>query len=459
MRAIGFDLLRDGADGGSLRMKQKVIRFGPRIITIGILGVLGILYGCGGNAGVGNGTIVGRVFSDSSSASFAKTPVGGVTVVARRLTGNPLIVRRALTDSNGQFVFPDIFTGPYSLGFSKEGFIPIDPINGGTTTRTNVGAEDVFVESDSTSVIPDVVLATNLQSGSATAIITVLDGVTGDPVSNATVSVGVGVSSNGGTNGVYVMTVPLQPFDDSANQPNSDRQLSIQAEGYNAFNDAVGVGLVANETVERTIFLSPLTVEFEGVVRLSSFFKADEIIDITQVNITVENAISGQIQNIASSRPNGEGEFRVPGVPASNSQITRTFNLRFTHPNLQTAVVSNVVAPRAGVRTVPLVVTMNFITVDVIGLVADNLGGFPPTGTAVCVETGQQASVVNGTFTIPGVPVQQAPGDAAFTFNVCAFNLAGVPGSVSFIARPVSDGSPNPVFALGLGVLAVGACN
>jgi len=90
MRAIGFDLLRDGADGGSLRMKQKVIRFGPRIITIGILGVLGILYGCGGNAGVGNGTIVGRVFSDSSSASFAKTPVGGVTVVARRLTGNPL---------------------------------------------------------------------------------------------------------------------------------------------------------------------------------------------------------------------------------------------------------------------------------------------------------------------------------------------------------------------------------
>src|SRR5437660_1593429 len=83
---------------------------------------------------------------------------------------------------------------------------------------------------------------------------------------------------------------------------------------------------------------------------------------------------------------------------------------RVTHPDLNTVVLSNVVAPRAGGRTIPQVVTMSFITVDVTGTIVSTNGIFPNTGTVVCVETGQSAAVVNGAFTIAGVPVSQAQG-------------------------------------------------
>lgn len=453
-------------------MKRWIHRYGARVAASGFILFLASLYGCGGSAGVPNGTIVGRVFSDASSASFSQTPLAGVAVVARRQDSNFDVIRRVFTDANGQFVFDDMPTGDYLLGFSRQGFIPIDRELQPTTTGTNFVREDIFVEPGSTAIVPDITMRTNRQTGSGIAVITVLDSFTGDPVTHATVTAGVAVTSNGGTNGVYTLLVPLEPNDSTVTvTPFGDtpRRFSVQAEGYDEIQTQL-IGLVANETVERTVFLNPLRVSFEGVIRLDSFLKVRDLIDLTQIDIVVQNTTVGTVAPRSNSvpgvdivGPNENGVFVIDGVPSSNSNLTRSFNIRFTHPDLNTVVLSNVVAPRAGGRTIPMVVTMSFITVDVTGTLVSNLGLFPTTGQVVVVETGQAAAIVNGAFTIPGVPVQQAEGDQALTFRACGFiidplNGLTVPIGSSVTVRTVSDGTPNPLFSLGLLVGNAGGC-
>lgn len=455
-------------------MKRWIHRHGARVAATGFILFLASLYGCGGSAGVPNGTIIGRVFSDASSASFSQTPLAGVAVVVRRQDADPLdIIRRVFTDANGQFVFDDMPTGQYLIGFSRQGFIPIDRELTATTTGTNFVREDIFVEPGSTSVVPDITMRTNRQTGSGVAVITVLDGFTGDPVTHATVTAGVAVTSNGGTNGVYSLLVPLEPNDTTVTlTPFGDtpRRLSVQAEGYEVLESQL-IGLVANETVERTIFLNPLRVSFEGVIRLDSFLKITELITIRdRVDIQVQNSTVGTLAPRSNSTPgvtivgpNDNGVFVIDGVPSSNSNLTRSFNIRFTHPNLNTVVLSNVVAPRAGGRSIPMVVTMSFITVDVTGTLVVSNGIFPTTGQVVVEETGQAAAIVNGAFTIPGVPVQQADGDLGMTFRLCGLfpdpvtGLA-IPAGATVTVRPVSDGTPNPLFSLGLLVGSPGNC-
>ena len=95
--------------------------------------------------------------------------------------------------------------------------------------------------------MPDVTLETNRQTGSGVLTITVLDEVTGDPVNFATVTAGVVVSSNGGNNGVYTLSVPILPNDATTrNSPaeSSSKAVLIQADGYQV--NEFSLGLVDN---------------------------------------------------------------------------------------------------------------------------------------------------------------------------------------------------------------------
>jgi hypothetical protein len=437
------------------RLRKLAVVYGPRVIAALLFITLGSMFGCGGSAGVDDGTVVGRVFSDASSVSSSKSPIGGVTVVLRRLNPNPLVVRRTLSDANGNFVFTGVPVGQYNIGYSKEGFLPIDPDNGATTTRTNLVGQDIFVESGQTVQATDVTLETNRQAGSGTLILTILDEVTGDPVTFATVTAGVVVSSNGGNNGVYTLSVPILPNDQTTrNTPleSSSKGVLIQADGYgvNQFN----VGLVANETVRRTVFLKALPVIIDGLIRISRF---QGLFDLSGVQIKATNTQSPLDATPLIANAAGNGLFTLSGVPASNANLTRTFNLRITHPDMQTVVITNVVAPRAGDRTIPLTIVLTPLTVDVTGtvLVQTPVVGvpvpqpdLPGNGTAVIVQTGQSGAIVNGNYTIAGVPTANHPGTLGLTLELRAFDAFGQLRSGTVQIRPLSDGSPNPIFVV-----------
>lgn len=437
--------------------RARAFRYGPQLSAYGFLVALAVMLGCGGNAGVDNGTVVGRVFSNASGISQSRTPLANVTVVLRRTAGTLAVIRRGLSDANGQFVFGEVPVGPYTLGYSRQGFIPIDPNQGSSTTVTNLVARDIFVEPASTTIVPDVTLDTNFQTGSSTVVITVLDSITGDPITAGTVSAGVVVTSNGGNNGVYTLNVPIQPGDtsDFTSPLGAGAGIfTVQADGFQTFTG--NIGLVANETIRQTVFLIPTTVRIEGLVRVARF---EALFDLLQVAIKITNAA------VTVTGPDLRGFFTISNVPSSNSQFTRTFNIRFTHHNLQTFVLSNFVAPRSGERSVPLVVTMTPITVDVVGSVIDASGNLPNSGlgldTATILETGQSTNIVNGAYTIPAVPVRNRLTDTSFTIRLRAFNPTAInpnpPPATGRIegadlanVRPLSDGSPNAVFIVPL---------
>src|SRR5262249_36413356 len=150
------------------KLSRAIASYGPQAIAVMLFVTLGLMLGCGGSAGVDDGIVTGRVFSDASSTSAAKTPIGAVDVVLRRQSPQPLVPRRTQTDANGNYVFTSVPIGSYTLGYAKNGFLPIDPVVSTTTTRTNVVGRDIIVESGQTVVVPDVVLETNFQTGSGT---------------------------------------------------------------------------------------------------------------------------------------------------------------------------------------------------------------------------------------------------------------------------------------------------
>lgn len=437
------------------RLTSVIATYGPRVIAVALFVTLGMMLGCGGSAGVDDGTVIGRVFSDASSLSSSKSPIGGVTVVLRRQTPQPLVIRRTTTDANGNFVFTSTPIGNYTIGYSKEGFLPIDPVISTTTTRTNQVGRDIIVESGQTVVVPDVTLETNRQTGSGTLVLTVLDEATGDPVNFATVTAGVVVSSNGGNNGVYTLSVPILPDDGTTRDTpleSNTKGVLVQADGYSI--NQFQLGLVANETVRRTVFLKPLPVVIDGLIRISRF---QNLFDLTRVEVKLTNTQSSLDGTplVVNAAPNGL--FTIANVPASNANLTRTFNLRITHPDLQTTVITNVVAPRAGDRTIPLTIVMNPLTVDVTGTVLVATPSvatpvpqpdLPGNGTVVIEETGQSAAIVNGNYTIAGVPTRMAANSSALTLRAAAFDSFGQLRTGSATIRPQSDGSPNPIFVV-----------
>jgi hypothetical protein len=288
---------------------------------------------------------------------------------------------------------------------------------------------------------------------------TVLDRVTAAPVTHATVIAGSAVTSNGGTNGVYTLSVPVivpDPDAPAGTQPRST-SYTITADGYITDPPAT-VQLVANETINITVSVNPATAYISGQLEVSAYqtlynLASDVIITSDQI------PRSALIRNLVIE-PNG---YFTVKVPCSNAFDTRQFNLRFDHPLMRETVVSNIVAPRAnGTRQITSPVILNPITVDIVGTVADSFGNAPnqtnPSGLPDMVtitQTGQMANIINGSYTIPNVPVCSTTIEPrqftleASAYNPLATNPSGGVGTIESGTKPitpVSDGTANPIF-------------
>lgn len=454
------------------RIRSETRRTLTRLLAIGFLvGVLGSL-GCGGSVGIDEGSIVGRVFGNSFGGSSTPTPLAGVTIVAQRTTDQPMVIRTTVSDDNGDFVFTNMPTGEYTMGYALRGFETIDTAQGATNSRTALGEQvRVFVEPEGTSIAPDITLRKLPDEGDATIVITMVDLITGDPITNATVTVGGATTSNGGSNGVYTLSVPIRT--DSGGDGGSGANpgpfpIVVTADGY-VGGDQIQpqqVVPIANETVTVTVQASPIQARITGFVQISQF---QTLYDRSQIAVTVDNVpvrFSGADFNGSSLVVDQNGFFTV-NVPSSNSVLTRQFNLNFTAPNLQTTVVSNVVAPPpVGTRQLTSPVVMQPVTVDLVGTVVDSNGNAPnqlnPQGvpdTVVLNETGQIGNIINGAYTIPDVPATDPRvGPMQFNLTASAFNPTapnpaggfGLQETATQMVTPVSDGTANPTFAVAL---------
>ncbi len=405
--------------------KRKTSFTGASALAGLVLTAVAIIVGCGGNAGVDNGTVTGKVFSNFSQGVAGRVPESGVTIVAQRETDPPQVVRTGLTDSNGEYVLGDLPTGAYVIGFAKDGFQTIDTRSGATAQRTALGEQvRVFVEPGGVSLAPEVTLRKLAGVGNSTVIVTIFDRITGQPINNATVTVGTATTSNGGNNGVYTLEVPVNVNNPEApfGQPNSER-IIVAADGF-AADSANFVVPIADQTVRTTISLRPEQAIIQGIIRVAQF---EQLYNRQTILINVSNANLNEQQTI-----NPDGSFTIT-VPRSTPSLTRQFNLVFTHPGLDTFTLSNVVAPVGGGRTLSQVVEMRPRLVDLVGNVIDSLGQAPNNlgpvaDTATILQTGQQSTIINGTYTIPQVPVGTDAGAGAggLTIQVRVFNPSRV---------------------------------
>lgn len=442
---------------------------------LGLLSMGLFLAGCGGSYGVEQGTITGRVFGNATGGSSVPTGLSGVQVRAVRTEGVPLVFRAATTDENGDYVLTNLPTGLYNLTFGKQGWrnIPLSTADDGTgPDATPPGGIPItaFVEPGSTYPSADVILEKTPERGDATLVVNLVDDATGTAITHATITVGTASTSNGGANGRYTLSVPVSFSDVNALEPVG---INIIAEGY----DAVGgntnpqtISLAANETHEVTFRMRPHFAIIQGTIRISQF---ETLLNLGPFNIRADgfpaDFFTGNVNSspaaptvVNPTAPDGDGSFTIV-VPASNVALTRQFNLIITRNGFQTTVVSNVVAPTSyGVRVLSSPVVVEPITVDLVGTVVDSNGNAPnqlnPQGVpdiVTVVETGQVGNIINGSYTIPGVPAIPArPWTLqASGFNPLATNGGGTLGAQQVgmqTVTPTSDGSANPTFTVPL---------
>lgn len=439
------------------RETRDVMRRRSRILGWFILLTAALTVGCGGNAGVENGTIIGKVFSNFSRGVAGRNPESDVAVVAQREQDFPMVIRTTKTDANGEFVLTDVPVGQYVIGFAKTGFQTIDTQQGATATRTAVGSQvRVFVEPNSVATAPEITLRKIAEVGNSTVVVTLQDASTGQPINNATVTVGTATSSNGGNNGVYTLAVPVNVDNPDAafGQPGPERVI-ITADGFGTRND-ITITPIADETVRVTIQMVPELAILTGFLRISAF-----------ENLYQKNTIQVQLSNVnvnPNANINPDGSFTLE-VPRSTTAFTRQLNIVFTHPGLDPFTLSNVVAPIGGARTINQTVVMTPRRVDLVGTVLNstgqapnNLGPVPDTATAL--QTGQVANIINGSYVIPSVPTGFDVNGGQITVRVRVFNPArtnpgppptqGVPEQNEETITPFSDGSANPTFTVPL---------
>jgi len=406
---------------------------GYKIFAALQIALLMFLMGCS-DAGVRNGSIRGNVFSNRAGGSLSKTPEPGVNVVAV-FDGSPEIIRTTQSDGNGQYSFSSLPVGKYTLGFLKDGFEPVTTEKGTSRTQTAIGEDTVrvFVETASTVTAPDVTLIEKAPEGDGTVIVNLIDGVTGDRINNATVTVGTSSTSNS-SNGQYVLTVSVKAPTDGSQAAGEPLPLTINAEGYTVDGAPSNLPALAGQTVEFTINLNPILGRLEGTI---TFEKYDQLYAIEQARVTVDGVPTAGGPNV-----DGNGFFSVE-VPVRTGSNSRSYTLRITRRGFLDQVVNNILGPIAGsvrVDIPPLVPE----TVTIVGTVENPFTQFP----AVVVEAGLEGGITGGTpvvqgtlgtYSIDGVPTNT---DAPLTVKVITyqFDEAGTfppdtnPGEAPFTA-------------------------
>jgi len=384
------------------RMKLKILL----VVQLAIVLLLN-LFGCG-DAGVSNGSIRGTVYSNRSGGALTKNPEPGVNVVASLEDGEPPIIRTTVSDANGQYVFTNIPVGKYVLGFDKDGFEPITTQAGTSQNQSAIGDQiRVYVESGATVTAPDANLNAEAPEGDGTVIVNLIDNVTGEPINGATVTVGTVATSNG-SNGQYVLTVPVKT--NNASVPGQALPFTVNAEGYTATGVDPSITGLAGQTVEKTFFLNPKAGTLEGTIQFANF---EQLYTYDGVKITVDGVpqsylTGGNGDCTGATNPDATGSWAIC-VPVRTDTNNRSYTLRFTHVAFFDQVVNNVLGPLAGSTRVE-VPDLQPETVDIIGTVKNPDPDFP----AVIKEAGLEGAVSGGaktcplgtlgTYTIQGVP-------------------------------------------------------
>ncbi len=446
------------------KSQSKATKFLARLVALVVLvGPVG-LAGCGGSVGVDDGTVIGTVFgAQTIGTGFndAKPPIPleDVTIVAQRQGGEPAVIRTTKSDVDGNWSISGLPTGEYLVGFAKRGFRTIDTAQGATNSRTAVGNQvRVFIEAEGTSIAPEVVMDRLPDEGDATVLVTLVDTISGNGVTNATVTVGNATSSESSSSGVYTLVVPVTQVGGRVPQ----QQIEVSAEGYDGAQAAPQlVRAIPNQTVSVTVTISPLPATISGRVNISKF---DNLFNKTGISISAQNVPDGFLGN---RNPAADGSFSI-NLPASNAVLQRQFTLRFTAPNLVQKLVTNVVVPGSqGTRELTAPVVMDPVFVDLVGQVLNSNGKAPNQqgaipDTVTVRETGQLANIVNGSYTIPDVPATttQTIGPASLNLDVSVFNpeaqgqgQQGTPGAQETGEKnitPIPDGTNNPTFTVPL---------
>ena len=380
-------------------------------IWIQIFAAVLMITGCG-DAGTSNGSIRGQVFTNRSGGALTKTPEAGVSVVAV-FDGEPERVRTSVSDGNGQYVIPDLPIGKYRVGFTKDGFEPITTEKGSSATQSAIGEGPtiLYVDTGSTITAPDITLKQLAPEGDGQVVINLIDEVTGEPVNGATVTAGEASTSNG-SNGQYVLTVPIRVSESGV--PGQNLTVTINADGYDRKTDTISA--LAGQTVESTIRLSPIRGAIEGTIELSKFTNLYELGD-------AEVTVDGIPRSLLELDLDGaSGAFSVQ-VPVRTEQNQRSYTIRIKLQGFFDQVVNNVLGPTAG--SVPVdIPPMVPETVTIVGSVTNPDTRFP----AVIAEAGLEGGVTGGavicpagttgTFSIDGVPTN-VPLKVSVTQYVC----------------------------------------
>ncbi|MBI2943767.1 MAG: carboxypeptidase regulatory-like domain-containing protein [Candidatus Wallbacteria bacterium] len=391
----------------------------PLLLLAALLGA-----GCEGDAGVGDGRIQGTVLAPRAGVSGI-APASGVTVQASRIDDPPLM-RSTTTDVYGHFQFDKVPTGRWELSFFGNGF-QATPSNRPVT---------VFVESKRTSQVPDVTLSSVFASGAGVVVVNVVDAVTGEPVSNATVTVGVS-SASGGSSGSYTLNVPVSP--DSLGQPASQRILVNDEAHLQGSEQPSTVIPIANQVVSVTVRVQPGQAVVQGVLRASAF---DDLYrqagTYSRISITSDSIDPSFLNPVIDG---GTGRFSVR-VPGSSSASSRRFGLVFSGQGFLVKALSNLVAPRAN-QTANLSsdVILEPATVTLEGTVVTSSGSLPAGqfDQVTLLELGQSVTLLNGSFFFVRVPVA-----IPLTVRATATNpfRAGSPNESGFVrVTPAENGS------------------
>lgn len=454
-------------------MSLRISRILPRLVAAVILVNLALLMGCGGSAGFDNGTIRGKVFSNLRDRSAQRLPEPGVTVVAQREGGTPQVIRTAVTKTDGTYEFPDLPFGAYVIGFAKEGFQTIDTSSGATSSRTALGAQvRVFIDSGVIATAPDVTMVALQPSGDATILVTVLDRVSGGPVTDAVVTGGP-ISTTKNVNGVYTLVVPIvrRNNDDPFGSTEISVTIAARSNGFKDFpqaNDVAQVRALPGETTRFTIVMTPLggadagAITVQGTYRFSQF---QTLLGLTQnIKLGIRNLSDILVGDIAGRLTPASGTWQLIGLPPSTNTIQRSFTLVFEHPDIVTKELPALTMPKNGTLTITDPVVLEPLLVDVVGRVAVSAD----TGVTVeentvgqvrILETGQLGSVVAGSFTIADVPVRQVSTDNAWKLNVLVRRSQDpITGSLFKLnadeeIRPLTDktsNNPKGIFDVGL---------
>src|SRR5579862_425797 len=122
--------------------------------------------------------------------------------------------------------------------------------------------------------------------------------------------------------------------------------------------------MTAGQTQTITISVTPNTTTISGFYRFSTFQTLfQQLTGATPISLTARGA---DINTPVTGTVNADGTWTVTNVPVSTNSITRSMNLIFSHPDIQTFTLTNVVVPNnQTTSTITNPVILQPLTIDV----------------------------------------------------------------------------------------------